>query len=63
MMVPVGEAQIGINFDFIARALTEKGIEDGSISVLQHFKVQEATFDESEKMIYLTCEIFEEVLN
>lgn len=63
MKISVGEAQIGINYDFISKALTEKGIEEGSISVLQHFKIHSAELDETTGMVYLTCEIFEEAMN
>lgn len=59
----VGEAQIGVNFDFIAKALTEQGQEEETISSNQFFKVRKFEFNEDMNLIVFDCDVLEHVLN
>lgn len=63
MYNPVGTAQIGVNFDFIAKALTEQGIEEGSIALNQFFKITDLQYDEDSGLVVLECEVYEQVIN
>ncbi|HRP36284.1 MAG TPA: hypothetical protein PLS50_00585 [Candidatus Dojkabacteria bacterium] len=58
----VGEAQVAINLDFLARALTRQGLEEESLTLNQHFIIKRIDASDPE-LIVLDCEIYEEYLN
>ena len=59
----VGEAQIGVNFYFIAKALTEQGQEEETISTTQFFKIKSFEFNEDMNLIIFDCDVFEHSVN
>jgi hypothetical protein len=63
MSQPIGEAQVGVNYDFLAKALTMQGIDEGSIEVNQYFKVKSVSLREDDEFLILDCDVYEEKYN
>lgn len=63
MFSPVGEAQIEINLDFIAKALTEQGHAEETITKNQFFKITSFEILEENNHIIFDCTVFEQILN
>lgn len=59
----IGEAHVGVNFDFIAKALTEQGLEEDTLTVNQFFKVKSFEYNEEHNLIVFECDLFEHMLN
>lgn len=58
----IGEAQVAINLDFLAKALTRQSLEEESLTLNQHFKIKRIDASDPD-LIILDCEIYEEYLN
>lgn len=59
----IGEAQIGVTFDFLAKALTKQGIEEGSIAINQYFLIKKIESREDDQFLVLDCEVYEDKFN
>lgn len=59
----VGTCQVGIEFDFLESALTDRGIIEESIGMNQFLRIKDVTYIAEKKYLVFDCEVFEHLLN
>jgi hypothetical protein len=59
----VGSVQIGIEFEFLDLALTDRSIIEGSLGLNQSLKITDLTYFPDKQLIMLECDVYEKLLN
>lgn len=55
----IGGLQVGVEFEFLNRVLTERGILEQSLDLTQEIKITDVTYYPEKKLLIFDCDILQ----